>query len=67
MALASRLTNEYSHLESMFDRSMRPVEVPEIPKLAKYVLETIKAKDPEQYEALLASIGVEEPALAAAA
>ena len=55
--LAGRFTNEHSHLKQIFDRSIRPVEVPEIPKLAKSVLETIQKKDPEQYNALLESIG----------
>lgn len=55
--ITNRLTNELSHLEEIFDRSLKPIEVPEIPKLAKYVLEKIKEKDLEQYQALLKSIG----------
>ncbi len=54
--LTNRVNNELSHLEEIFDRSMRPIEVPEIPKLAKFVLETIQQKDPDQYSALLESI-----------
>ena len=57
--LANRLENEFSHLEEIFDRSMRHIEIPEIPKLARYVLNKIKEKDEEQYSALLKSIGVE--------
>lgn len=57
--LANRIDNELSHLEGSFDRSMKPIEIPEIPKLAKYVLEKIKQKDNEQYSALLKSIGIE--------
>jgi len=57
--ITNRLTNELSHLEEIFDRSLKPVEIPEIPKLARYVLEKIKEKDLEQYNALLKSIGVE--------
>ncbi|NBB61717.1 AAA family ATPase [Pseudomonas sp. ODNR1LW] len=60
VALANRLNNEMSHLESIFDRSVRPVEIPEIPKLASYVLDKIYAADPEQYNALLKSIGEPE-------
>ncbi|MBU2929742.1 AAA family ATPase [Winogradskyella psychrotolerans] len=56
--VANRLNNELSHLESIFDRSMRPIEVPEIPKLARYVLNRIKEKDIEQFEALLKSIDI---------
>lgn len=55
--LANRINNELSHLEEIFDRSMTPLDIPEIPKLASFVLETIKQKDPEQYAALVESIG----------
>ncbi len=55
--ITNRLDNELSHLELIFDRSMRPIEVPEIPKLAQYVLDCIKEKDSTQYDALLRSIG----------
>jgi len=54
--LTNRLDNELSHLEEIFDRSMRPIEIPEIPKLANYVLSIIKEKDRSQYDALLKSI-----------
>jgi len=57
--LTNRLENEFSHLEEIFDRSVKPIEIPEIPKLARYVLDKIKEKDEEQYSALLKSIGVE--------
>lgn len=56
-ALTTRLTNELSHLEQIFDRSMRPIEVPEIPKVANFVLDKIFEKDPDQFNALLKSIG----------
>ena len=59
--LVDRLDNEYSHLEEIFDRSMKPIEIPEIPKLAKFVLEKIKNKDKDQFNALLESIGAEYP------
>jgi wobble nucleotide-excising tRNase len=55
--LTNRLDNELSHLEEIFDRSMRPIEIPEIPKLANYVLLKVKEKDSDQYDALLKSIG----------
>ncbi len=57
--LTNRIDNELSHLAEIYDRSMRPIEIPEIPKLARYVLNKIKEKDEEQYSALLKSIGVE--------
>lgn len=56
-ALITRISNELSHLEEIFDRSMRPIEIPEIPALANYVLDKIYEKDPEQYNSLLKSIG----------
>jgi len=56
--VANRLKNELSHLESIFDRSMKPIEIPEIPKVARYVLNKIKEKDNEQFEALLKSVDI---------
>ena len=60
VTLINRLNNELSHLESIFDRSMKPVEIPEIPKLANYVLDKIYEKDPHQYNSLVKSIGAPE-------
>ncbi len=62
VALINRLNNELSHLESIFDRSMKPVEIPEIPKIANYVLDKIYEKDPQQYNSLVKSIGEPERA-----
>ena len=60
IALVNRLNNEFSHLESIPDRGFKPVEIPEIAKVANFVLDKIYAADPLQYNALLKSIG--EPA-----
>lgn len=60
IALVHRLNNEFSHLESIPDRGFKPVEIPEIAKVANFVLDKIYASDPHQYNALLKSIG--EPA-----
>ncbi|GJJ01003.1 hypothetical protein RugamoR64_15410 [Duganella rhizosphaerae] len=60
IALLNRLSNELSHLEEIFDRSMRPVEIPEIPKLANFVLDKMYLSDKEQYNSLLKSIGEPE-------
>lgn len=60
VTLINRLSNELSHLESIFDRSMVPVEIPEIPKMANYVLDKIYEKDPQQYNSLVKSIGEPE-------
>lgn len=62
IALINRLNNEFSHLESIPDRGFKPVEIPEISKVANFVLDKIYAADPAQYNALLKSIG--EPARA---
>lgn len=62
IALVNRLNNEFSHLESIPDRGFKPVEIPEIAKVANFVLDKIYATDPDQYNALLKSIG--EPARA---
>jgi wobble nucleotide-excising tRNase len=59
-ALVNRLNNEFSHLEAVPDRSFKPVEIPEISKIANYVLDKIYAADAVQYNALLKSIGEPE-------
>lgn len=46
-----------THLEEIFDRGMQPIEIPEIKRVAQFILDKIKDKDVEQYEALLQSIG----------
>jgi wobble nucleotide-excising tRNase len=56
--IATRLSNELSHLEESLDRGMSPIDIPEIQKIAVHVLEKIKAADPDQYASLMASIGV---------
>lgn len=60
VALVNRLNNEFSHLETVPDRSFKPVEIPEIAKVANYVLDKIYASDKVQYNALLKSIGEPE-------
>lgn len=60
IALVNRLNNEFSHLESVPDRGFKPVEIPEIAKVANYVLDKIYAADNVQYNALLKSIGEPE-------
>ena len=56
VALTNRIANELSHLYEIFDRGMRPLEIPEISKVANYVLDRMKEKDGEQLKALLESI-----------
>ncbi|MDO8310586.1 MAG: AAA family ATPase [Sideroxyarcus sp.] len=60
IALVNRLNNEFSHLESIPDRAFKPVEIPEISKVANFVLDRIYATDSTQYNALLKSIGEPE-------
>jgi len=60
MALVNRLNNEFSHLESIPDRGFKPVEIPEISKVANFVLDKIYTTDRAQYNALLKSIGEPE-------
>ncbi|MDF2448773.1 MAG: RloC protein [Bacteroidota bacterium] len=57
--MTDRINNEFSHLEGLFERSMTPIDIPEMKKTATFILDKIQAKDNEQYEALLSSIGVE--------
>lgn len=56
-ALTNRVGNELSHLEKIFDRSMHPIEIPEIPTVANFVLDKMCEKDKDQFNALLQSIG----------
>lgn len=58
-ALTDRVNNELSHLEEIFDRGMNPIEIPELKRVAQFILDKIEEKDEEQYNALLESIGVE--------
>lgn len=58
-AMTDRINNEFSHLEGLFERSMTPIDIPEMKKTAKFILDKIKEKDNEQYDALLLSIGIE--------
>lgn len=55
-SMTDRINNEYSHLEGIFERSMTPIDVPEMKKIATFVLDKIKEKDLDQYEALIKSI-----------
>jgi hypothetical protein len=57
--LTDRINNEYSHLAGIFERGATPTEVPEMKKAANFILQKIREKDPDQYSALLQSIGVE--------
>ena len=51
-----RIDNELSHLEGLMERGMSMSDHAEIKKCAQYILETIKTKDPDQYDAFLLSI-----------
>ncbi len=54
--LTDRINNEYSHLSGIFERGSTPVEVPEMQKSAKQIIERLK-EDEDQFSALLKSIG----------
>jgi wobble nucleotide-excising tRNase len=60
IALTNRLDNELSHLEEAFDRSVKPIEQPEIITLANYLLNKLFEADKDQYNSLLKSIGEPE-------
>ena len=53
--LLNRVINEYSHL-TFIDRGWSPMDVAEIEKCAKIIIEKIKEKDEEQFNALISSI-----------
>lgn len=58
--LADRVNNEYSHLAGLLERGALPVDVAEIQKVARCILDRIKQNDLSQYKALLESIGIIE-------
>lgn len=58
-SMTDRINNEFSHLEGLFERSMIPIDIPEMKKTADFILRKIREKDNDQYEALLISIGEE--------
>ena len=55
--LIYRIINEFSHLEEHMDRGMKPIDMPELQKSVRSVLEAIKRKDQDQYRSLRESIG----------
>lgn len=59
-SLTDRINNEYSHLAGVFERSVMPIDVPEMKTTAEFILKKIKEKDIDQYSALLHSIGEDE-------
>ena len=60
--LMNRINNEFSHLKGAFERGALPIDVPEMKTTANFILLKIKGKGPDQYSALLQSIGEpEEP------
>ncbi len=59
-SLTDRINNEFSHLAGVFERSVLPVDVPEMKTTADFILRKIKERDPDQYAALLQSTGVAE-------
>lgn len=60
--LTGRINNEFSHLCGLFERGATPVLVPEMLTSAKLIIERLK-EDKDQFDALLKSIGEQEPSL----
>lgn len=54
--LINRVINEYSHIGEHFERGMEPVDIDEISKISKIIIEKIKENDSDQFEALVESI-----------
>jgi wobble nucleotide-excising tRNase len=54
--LVRRVVNEYSHLEDSFDRALVPIDIEAIRQVSLAVMDKIKEKDEEQYNALVDSI-----------
>ncbi len=62
-SLTDRINNEFSHLSGVFERSILPIDVPEMKTTANFILRKIKEKDPDQYSAFLQSIDATEDPL----
>lgn len=56
VTLIDRVTNEYSHIGEQFDRGLQPIDIDEIQKISKAVIDQMKLKDADQFEALMESI-----------
>jgi wobble nucleotide-excising tRNase len=54
--LVRRVVNEYSHLEDSFDRALVPIDIEAIKQISQAVMNKIKEKDEEQFNALVDSI-----------
>ncbi|KAA6334302.1 hypothetical protein EZS27_017367 [termite gut metagenome] len=54
--LVRRVVNEYSHLGDSFDRALVPIDIEAIKQVSLAVMNKIKDKDEEQYNALVDSI-----------
>ena len=57
-AFLNRINNEYSHLDGILERGSLPIEYAEAQLCAKAILTQIKNKNPEQFQALQESIGI---------
>ncbi|PIE51619.1 hypothetical protein CSA37_10395 [Candidatus Fermentibacteria bacterium] len=47
VSLTDRINNEFSHQAGVFERSVLPVDVPEMKTAANFILWKTKEKDPE--------------------
>lgn len=54
--VVEKANNEYSHLEGNLERAGLPIEAPEIIQISKLIVDTMREKNPGQYESLLRSI-----------
>jgi len=55
----NRMVNEYSHLQELPERSFFPADHAEVASVAKLVVDQMEEKDPDQFKALLRSVGKE--------
>ena len=60
--LIDRVNNEYSHLCGAFERGLKPVEAPEMQKIANSIIKKLK-EDKDQFNSLLDSIGIKSAKL----
>lgn len=59
--MVERVINEYSHNRAEIERSLRPLDKPELAKVARFILRKIREHDGEQYRELIAATGKSDP------
>ena len=55
--LVDRINNEYSHMAGVFERGIKPIDIPEMKKAAQFLLDKTYEHDKDQFNSLMECIG----------